>query len=506
MPTRAVATLVLLTLAASFPAVGADPLPKFDIKRASSGTIDNARFDYSLSEAKLAGQLHYRQPLRPQFHYTPIQGHIGDATGLIEYQGQYHLFYMFDHGELRRDKHKRWGHAVSSDLIHWKQLPAILDTQRDHHPGSGCGVVDWGNTSGLRQGSEETLMVFYTDYALGTCMAFSRDAGQTWAYFDKNPVLADAQEKRDPLIFWHQPTGKWCMIRYENRGFAFYHSSDLIRWTYLSRSEGYYECPDLLELPVENKPGQTHWVLIDGDGTYFLGRFDGNSFTRESERLKVSYGEIYATQTWRKPKTSSGRPIQVAWTTYPNNEWTQSLTWNGQLSFPCELRLCEVDGQVRLHREPIQALGKLYDGRRVVLHDVAATGASNPLKDCSLETCEVILAIKSVDGDGFRLTLGPATIHYDASKRTIECLGKKAVLPGTGKGLHLRVLVDRSSLDLFADHGLVALTRVCFPLGSDDKNMAVVPCAGGRVTVETLEVNYLKSMWVKGDADSPAVP
>src|SRR5947209_18735166 len=119
-----------------------------------------------LNPAEVAGEQHYRQPLRPQFHYTPVQGHIGDATGLIYYGGEYHLFNMYDEWSRRRLAHKRWGHAISTDLIHWEQMPPVLDTLLDNHPGSGSGVVDWNNSSGLRQGAEKTLLIFYTDYKI----------------------------------------------------------------------------------------------------------------------------------------------------------------------------------------------------------------------------------------------------------------------------------------------------------------------------------------------------
>jgi sucrose-6-phosphate hydrolase SacC (GH32 family) len=403
---------------------------------------------------------------------------------------------MYDEWQLRRERHKRWGHAVSSDLIHWKQMPGILDTQRDNHPGSGSGTVDWSNCSGLQQGTEKTLMVFYTDYKLGTCISYSRDAGQTWAYFDKNPVLADAKDKRDPLVFWHKPTRKWCMVRYESRGFAFYNSYDLLHWSYLSRIEGFYECPDMMELPVENKPDEKAWVLIDGDGSYFLGRFDGKTFTPESERLKVDFGGHYATQTWKKPGDTYSRPVQAAWMPYPNNEITQTLTWNGQLSFPCELYLRAFDGEVRLCREPIQGIKDLYNPkRRTTRHDLEVMPGENPLKDFATDPCELVLDIQAIQGKSFTLSIGAASIEYDAEQRRLSCLGKVAKIPGNGKGLYLQVLVDRSSVDVYAEHGRATLSRVCFPMGSENRNLALASAEGGRLKVGTLEVNYLTSMW-----------
>src|SRR5690349_13487768 len=152
------------------------------------------RFD--ITPREVAGQQHYNQPLRPQFHYTPIQGHIGDATGLIYYRGEYHLFNMFDEWSRRRLAHKRSGHAVSPDLIHWPQLPAVLDTLLDARPGSGSGVVDWSNSSGLREGPEQTLLIFSADYEAGTCIAYGHDRGRTWVRHAANPVIPGADDAR----------------------------------------------------------------------------------------------------------------------------------------------------------------------------------------------------------------------------------------------------------------------------------------------------------------------
>ncbi len=210
--------------------------------------------DDNIYPSEVADAFHYHGEYRPQVHYTPIQGHIGDATGLIYYKGEYHLFYMYDPWSMKRKEHKTWGHAVSTDCLHWQELPPILDTLIDHRPGSGCGVVDWNNSSGLRRGPEKTLIIYYTDYEQGTCIAYSVDKGRTWLRHKLNPILEGTEDIRDPLVFWYTPANAWRMVRYEKRGFAFYASTDLLHWAYLSRMEGFYECPDLFQLPVDRMP------------------------------------------------------------------------------------------------------------------------------------------------------------------------------------------------------------------------------------------------------------
>ncbi len=167
--------------------------------------------------------MHYDQPLRPQVHYTPITGQIGNATGLILYKGVYHLSYMYDEWSRRRRFNKSGGHAVSNDLVFWEQQPQILNTRLDNAPGSGSGIVDWNNTLGLQSGVEKTLVVFYTNYGRGTSIAFSPDAGKTWIRYKDNPVVPrhETRNDRDAKVFWYRPDQSWRLILYETPSFTF---------------------------------------------------------------------------------------------------------------------------------------------------------------------------------------------------------------------------------------------------------------------------------------------
>ena len=170
-----------------------------------------------ITPAEVAENYHYEQQYRPQFHFTALHGHIGDATGLFTYKGRYHLFFMFDPWQRSRGWHKAWGHAVSDDLLHWEQRPPVTDTLVDGRSGSGSGVVDWNNSSGLRTGPERPLLIFYSDYWRGTCIKYSNDGGNTWKHYIDNPVLPGYDDIRDPLVFWYEPDQSWRMVRYERR-------------------------------------------------------------------------------------------------------------------------------------------------------------------------------------------------------------------------------------------------------------------------------------------------
>ncbi|MGA2149663.1 MAG: glycoside hydrolase family 32 protein [Bryobacteraceae bacterium] len=439
----------------------------------------------NLTPDEVANEQNYRQPLRPQFHYTPIQGHIGDSTGLIYYRGEYHLFNIYDQWSQRRLDHKQWGHAISTDLIHWVQMPGVLDKLIDNSPGSGSGIVDWNNSSGLRKGPEKTLLIFYTDYKRGTCIAYSRDRGRTWVRHPKNPVLAGVDDIRDPLVFWYSPADEWRMVRYETKGFAFYRSRDLVQWTYLSRMEGFYECPDMLHLPVVNRPGESRWVLVEANGAYYVGNFDGEKFTPEAEKRRTEYNNaLYAGQAWKKTPDGGSPAYYLSWMRYPLEP---RLTWNGQMSFPVELTLRAFADGIRMCRQPIDEIKNLrisQDSWRNV----------DTLPEIKGELLDIRAELEPVGATEYGLRVHGQEIRYVVAESKLRLGTTAAPLKLADGLLRLRILMDRSSVEVFADEGQVAISDVILT-PKPDTNVNLI-ASGGKVRVRLLEVNYLESIWL----------
>ncbi|MCM4155460.1 hypothetical protein DHD80_05540 [Gramella sp. AN32] len=228
----------------------------------------------------LVVQAQYDEVYRPQYHFSPTKGWIGDPDGLIHYKGVYHLFW--------------WGHAVSRDLVHWEELPYPMQGgPGDFSYFSGSVVVDKNNDSGF---GNESMIAFYTRHYPGDTLpeaqaiSVSND-GVIFNYYKKNPVL-DINKVffRDPQVFWHDETKKWIMaVSLPNeQSVHFYSSENLKKWKFLSEFKGlgvqnsFWECPDLFEVPVKGKKDEKHWVLLIGRGPnrvqYFVGDFDGNRF------------------------------------------------------------------------------------------------------------------------------------------------------------------------------------------------------------------------------------
>ncbi len=457
--------------------------------------------EWRLSPEEVAPQQHRRQPQRPQFHYSPLQGFIGDSTGMVFARGKYHLFYMSDRWHHERRDHKKWGYATSTDMLHWQEMPSVLDTKIDNKPGSGCGLIDPENTSGLtKKGQAPPLLIFYTHYGKGTSIAYSHDDGASWTRYEKNPVLP-GRSHRDPLIFWYPPKQAWQMLRYEDqepevKRFSFYQSKNLLEWEKLSDFEGVYECPDFMELPVENSPGEKRWVLIDGNGSYFIGSYDGVKFSPEpgTKRQRVEHGDLYATQSWKQ--TANGNtPVQMAWLRYPGEfqatkDPKRRLTWWGQQSFPCELRLRKFPDGIKLCRAPIPALKELY-ATQSARHDFILKPGENALKDHALTTCELRLDAEVHPDSQLKIHLGQAIITY--ANGTLTCDDKSVPYAPTNSTLRLQILFDRSSIEVFAGDGELSISKASFDWDSTGK--ISLTAADHEIKVHHLHLNHLRSIW-----------
>jgi levanase len=252
--------------------------------------------------AAAAGATLYHEPYRPQFHFTPAQNWMNDPNGLIYYKGQYHLFFQYNPSGTTWGNIS-WGHAVSTDLVHWKELPLAIPADSNEYVFSGSVVFDRRNSSGLGTAANPPLVAIYTSTQKATgiqaqALAYSTDGGQTWTKYAGNPVLnLNSQNFRDPKVFWYAPSHRWMMVvaRSDLHQVQFYSSPDLKHWTHLSdfgpagATIGVWECPDLF--PLTRKDGTTKWVLVvnvnpgsiaGGSGTqYFVGSFNGTRFVSD---------------------------------------------------------------------------------------------------------------------------------------------------------------------------------------------------------------------------------
>jgi fructan beta-fructosidase len=248
----------------------------------------------------------YSESYRPRFHFTPEKNWMNDPNGLVYYKGEYHLFYQYNpNGNMWGDM--SWGHAVSTDLVHWQQLPLALSHDDEEMVFSGSAVVDENNTTGFGTKKNPPMVAIYTSNDTGTgiqsqALAYSTDRGRTWTKYQGNPVIdIGSRDFRDPKVQWYAPTKSWLMtvsLSAEHK-VRFYSSKNLKDWTQLSEfgpagaTGGVWECPDLFPLAVDGDAHDIRWVLVvninpggiagGSAAQYFIGDFDGTKFTAEGD-------------------------------------------------------------------------------------------------------------------------------------------------------------------------------------------------------------------------------
>ncbi len=477
------------------------------------------------------------QKYRSQFHFTPDRNWMNDPNGLVYYDGEYHLFYQHNPTGTTWGP-MYWGHAVSTDLIHWQRLPVALEPDSNGYIWSGSVVVDRNNSSGFQTGADKPLVAIFTQEKGGVqvqSLAYSNDKGRTWTKYAGNPVIsmpAGLHVFRDPKVFWHTGSDQWVMVISAGDRVRFYTSSDLKDWTYSGEfgsadgsHGGTWEVPDLFELPVDGNPGNTKWVLTVGmnDGApaggsgvqYFVGRFDGEKFINDnpsSTVLWTDYGsDFYAGLSWNGIPEADGRRIWLGWMNnwkYANNIPTSN--WRGAMTIPREVKLADTVSGVRLVQNPVAELAALRATGRSWANRTIWPG-SNLLSKVTGSELEIIAEFRTdtatADEFGFKVRTGGGswtTVAYDniQSKLAVDRTSSgesgfegtfaarhEAAMSPKNNRVKMRILVDRSSVEVFGNDGEAVITDQLFP---DPADIGLeLYSIGGNVTLESLTVYQL---------------
>jgi fructan beta-fructosidase len=377
---------------------------------------------------------------------------------------------------------------------------------------SGSAVVDWRNTSGFGQRGSPPQVLIYTaaGHPAVQCLAYSSD-GRNYAKFGKNPVVAEiAPGNRDPKVIRYEPIGEWVMALYvglpdktgrlDEKGrpaiehtVHFLTSPNLKDWTVRSRVDGFYECPDIFELPVDGDLSKRKWVLTAASSEYVLGAFDGARFTPETPKLKGHFGRgFYAAQTFSDIPGRDGRRIQIGWLQAPS----PGMPFNQAMSLPVELELRSTAEGPRIARAPVKELTALRARSHSVGPVTLKPGDLNPLAGIRGELVEVRAEFTPAETAEVVFKLRGATVSYNASKQSISVNDHSAPAPLREGRQTLVLYVDRTTLEVFAADGLTYVPMPFIPK-SDDLSLELVT-RGGTARFIALEVYELKSIWEPG--------
>ncbi|HVC81001.1 MAG TPA: glycoside hydrolase family 32 protein [Chloroflexota bacterium] len=476
---------------------------------------------------------------RPRFHFTPPSGWINDPNGLVYFDGEYHLFYQ----HLPR---KHWGHAVSTDLVHWAHLPIALYPDDLGQIYSGSVVVDEEDSSGFFHGHPGLVAIFtHANHAPPPSgpqvqsIAYSSDRGRTWIKYAGNPVITNFgnPDFRDPKVRWHGATQQWVLVLACGNRVRFYLSSNLKDWSYASEfGAGHgvqnvpWECPDLFELPVDGDSGCQKWVLqvsvyqrhgridIPGyrDMQYFIGDFDGVTFTNDNPPQSILWTEYgrdnYAPVSWSNIPDTDGRRLWLGWMS--NWEYARDLPtapWSGAMSLPRQVRLRTLAEGVRLTQQPVSELAVLRE-RTTSWSDLSITPAAPFLIEEPGATLEIVAMFQlgTAAECGLNLHTGETdhtVIGYDANGEHLfidrahsgETRFNPA-FPGRHGGpmlatdgmVTLHIFVDSCSIEVFGNDGSAVVTSLIFPR-SDTRRLEIY-AIGGDVRLVSLDLHRLCSL------------
>lgn len=496
------------------------------VDRVQNGTIEADAF--SQSDERVAPSINAltrsNETFRPQFHYSPLHGWMGDPNGLFYYKGLWHLFCQYS--DISNGP-RTWGYATSSNLLYWmhKPLPLGKETPKDQYL-SGGGAVDWNNDTGLKQGDHPPLLLFYTHAPYGGTepntprMACSTDAGKTWQHWSGNPLFTTADLKdRDPKAFRYGQTGDWFLLYHlssnntrSNTRVGLYRSRNFRSWELVQSFQEFWECPDMYELAVDGNTNNTRWVVCEGSGAYLVGTFNGERFTAETPIIENNWGgNFYALQTFEN--APDNRRIQLGWMSLgsPNDPGDPGMPFDHQMSFPNELTLRTTADGPRQFSWPAQEIEMLRQ-RETMLTNITVRGTS-VVEGVQAELLDVRAVIDPGTAKRIGLILRDQKIIYDVEKglltteRSAQPAGWFGLLEPSnlkknaernaiplklknGK-LDLRVLLDRASIELYANEGEKFLAFACYP--EPDATKLEIFAEDGTARIDTLTVWELKS-------------
>lgn len=489
-----------------------------------------------MSTAALTEEADYTEPFRPQFHFTPPKGWTNDPNGLVYHNGFWQLFYQYNPDKGGGGTYKHWGHARSTDLFHWENLPVAISPYKnkagkDVSIFSGSAIADVNNVSKLnRVGSKSTLLAFYTahevaDFYETQAMAYSHDDGITWTHFKRNPVIENPgfHDFRDPKVFKHDD--KFIAVVATGDHIRFFGSSDLINWEFMSKfsskfsgNDTVWECSDLFELGDK-------WILLvnhDARTEYFIGDFDGRNFTAdgpqtESERLYLDYGtNSYAGVTYEA--APNGRRVFLSWLPgfRPYAAKTPTSPWRGSMSVPRELALVTFgNGRRLVASQPVGEISVLYEGPAILFETVnMASNTTIAITEITSDLLDIRLSASGVSPTGrFGIEFAGLShcvkVYHEGGVYFIDRentesdfdadyeLVMSAPRLRNSADVDLRIVLDVSSVEVFGDEGLSAVTAQFFTRQRLSKVSVFFESVQKDVQVGriALSANQLRSAW-----------
>ena len=438
---------------------------------------------------------YYHEPWRPIVHFSAKIGWINDPNGMVYDGARYHLFFQHNPTDSTWGN-MTWGHAVSTDLVHWSQLDEALIPDGMGTMFSGSGIVDKHNVSGLKENEQDPILLFYTaaggnsslskDQPFTQCMAYSTDGGNTFRKYAHNPVIPHIKGgNRDPKVVWCDELSCYLLALYlDGDEYAIFRSGDLLHFTELQRLHltGDDECPDLYPLPVEGEEGVRKWVFSGASDFYLVGDFVDRKFTPCQESTPCFFGHRtgYAAQTFSDAPRD--RRIKMAW----NILHAPESVFENQMGIPTRISLKKADGIYRLCTVPVEELASLR--AETTVHRVG----DRLQVELTRDGYDIELTAP-MDSPDFDLRFFGYTIRVRPSENKICYRDVTMPLSFTKEGIAIRLIVDTLGVEIFTDSGL-AWSVMSGPSDYNLSDLMITP-PGERDLDAVVKLHRLRGIW-----------
>ena len=450
----------------------------------------------------------YDESLRPIYHYTAKRGFLSDPNDLVYKNGEYHMGYQHNPVGCTWDNMTH-GHAVSTDLVHWTELPDAITETYWGEAWNGSSVVDANNTAGFGSGAIVSIYTSAAGWAdnprmsapnnFAQSLAYSTDDGRTFTYYKNNPVVPNIYgSNHDPVVFWYAPGNVWVMVLYvgDTGGYHIFNSTNLKNWVDKSSINitGTSEVPDLFPLPVDGNTSNVKWVFSSGYRQYIVGTFNGSTFTKE-------YGPFwYGRQEWDMAaaltfnNTPDGRRIMLS---NGRTEYT-GMPFNRYMNLPNVLTLKTISGVPKLRINPVAEVSKLRTSTKTWSSQRLNTGV-NLMDGLSGEGVEMEIVFAPQFQSLVEFRVGEFWVAYNRAQSKIgggsDTDGGqwRSLSPMADGRVHIRAFYDRGSWELFANEGEFYMPIVITPKsGSWPLSLTT---ANASIEIDSLSLHHLGSIW-----------
>lgn len=473
-----------------------------------------------------------RETYRPVYHHTPVYGWMNDPNGMFYKDGVYHLYFQYNpYGSMWGNM--TWGHSTSTDLTHWTYEGTAIVPDAWGAIFSGSCVVDKDNTAGFGKGA---VVAFYTSAkstpwgdVQSQSMAYSLDNGKTFIKYEHNPILTSTERDfRDPKVFWYAPGKHWVMMLAVGQEMQIYSSGNLKEWKKESSfgamqgaHGGVWECPDLVEVAVEGSK-EKKWVLIcnlnpggpfgGSAAQYFVGSFDGKKFVNESptQTKWLDWGkDNYATVTWSN--APAGRCIALGWMSnwqYANN--VPTTQYRSANTLARDLTLYRVGGELYLKSKPSPEIKKARaEEKKIPTFEVKGNYEVASLLADNKGAYEIEMTIENKGTSKIDFSLmnekgEKVAMYYDVVRKQFVMDRSASGIVGFSRDfpavtvapvrntdqIHLRLFIDRSSVEAFGEDGEYVMTNLVFP--AEPYNRMVFSSDKGSYIVKSMNVYRLQ--------------